>query len=199
MHILKRKGSIGILFDQNAGHRGALSLFLNRLASLSELVASSLRNFKHVSSVYISSALASGKSISNPLNYSPLILKNLQSKQTSSSINGSKISCATINKPAKIGCGCTTAGNAKTKHPFLFTRKITSSPKHSNLKNSLNSQIISYLIRLPNWIGRRDHASPPHPHSSRISSRCRNHLPRQTPHPPTRPTIPTTRSIHTSS
>lgn len=36
-HILKRKGRVTVLFDQNAGRQGALGLFFGRVASLSEL------------------------------------------------------------------------------------------------------------------------------------------------------------------
>lgn len=35
--ILKRNGTVAILFDQNAGHKGTLSLFFNRIASTTDL------------------------------------------------------------------------------------------------------------------------------------------------------------------
>lgn len=37
MGILKRKGWVGVLFDQNAGHKGVLTTFFNRVVSSTEL------------------------------------------------------------------------------------------------------------------------------------------------------------------
>ncbi|OYV45459.1 MAG: hypothetical protein B7X06_04500, partial [Verrucomicrobia bacterium 21-51-4] len=46
LQILRDGGSVGVLFDQNAGDRGALTLFMNRLASSTELPGLLVEKFK---------------------------------------------------------------------------------------------------------------------------------------------------------